>query len=77
MLRKMELQQLSVNLNTTKFPYFEDATVCGWKNAYCKELLLQSSTKHELVEIEELPQKHRGRPLLLGEELKDEMKCCI
>ena len=55
----------------------KEATVRGWKNAYCKELLLQSSRKHEPVEIEELPQKRRGRPLLLGEELEDEVKFFI
>ena len=45
-------------------------------NTYCKELLLQSSRKHEPVEIE-LPQKRRGRSLLLGEELEDEVKSFI
>ena len=39
-----------------KFPTLKEATVRGWKNAHCKELLLQSSRKHEPVEIEELPQ---------------------
>jgi len=29
------------------------------------------------VEISELPQKHRGRPLLLGGELKEELKLFI
>ena len=47
------------------------------KNAYCKELLLQSGRKRKPVEIEELPQKCRGRPLLLGEELEDEVKSFI
>ena len=40
-----------------KFTTLKEATVRGWKNAYCKELLLQSSRKREPVEIEELPQK--------------------
>ena len=40
-------------------------------------LLIQSSRKCGPVEIEELPQKRRGRPLLLGEELEDELKSFI
>lgn len=40
----------------------------GWKNAYCKGLLIQSSRKRGPLEIKELPRKCRGRPLLLGEE---------
>ena len=59
------------------FPNLKEATVRGWKNAYCKELLIQSSRKRGPVEIEELPQKCRGRPLLLGEELEDEVKSFI
>ena len=48
-----------------------------WKNAYCKEVLIQSSRKRGPVEIEELPQKHRGRPLLLGEGMEAEVKSFI
>ena len=59
------------------FTTLKEATICGWKNAYCKELLLQSSRKCKPVEIEELPQKRRGRPLLLGEQLEDEVKSFI
>lgn len=59
------------------FPNLKEATVHGWKNAYCKELLIQSSRKRGPVEIEELPQKRQGRPLLLGEEMEDEVKSFI
>ena len=52
----------------------KDTSVRGWKNAYCKELLSQSSRKRGPVEIVELPQKRRGRPLLLGDELEQEVK---
>jgi len=57
----------------------KEASVRGWKNAYCKELLMQSSRKcgPDPVEIKELPQKHQGRPLLLGEELEEEVKSFI
>ena len=56
---------------------FQESSICGWKNAYCKELLSQSGRKRGPVEIYELPHKHRGRPLLLGEELEDEVKVFI
>ena len=36
------------------------------ENAYCKEMLSHSSRRRGPVEISELPQKHRGRSLLLG-----------
>ena len=57
-----------------EFQNLKESSIHGWKNAYCKKLLSQSSQKCGPVEISELPQKHRGRPLLLGEELEDEVK---
>ena len=55
----------------------KESSICGWKNAYCKELLSQSSRKCGPVEISELLHKRHGRPLLLGEELEDEVKVFI
>ena len=60
-----------------EFQNLKESSICGWKNAYCKELLSQSSRKRGPVEIYELPQKHCGKPLLLGEELEDEVKVFI
>ena len=60
-----------------QFPSLKETSVRGWKNAYCKELLSQSSRKRGPVEIVELPQKRRGRPLLLGDELEQEVKIFI
>ena len=60
-----------------QFPNLKEASMRGWKNAYCKEVLIQSSRKRGPVEIEELPQKRRGRPLLLGEEMEAEVKSFI
>ena len=61
-----------------KVPYFEKSH-CPWmkKLLICKELLLQSSRNREPIEIKELPQKRRGRLLLLGEKLEDEVKSFI
>ena len=55
----------------------KESSIRGWKNAYCKELLSQSSQKRGPAEIYELPHKYRGRSLLLGEELEDEVKVFI
>ena len=55
----------------------KETSVRGWKNAYCKELLSQSNRKRGPVEIVELPQKRRGRPLLLGDELEQEVTIFI
>jgi len=60
-----------------RFPNFEETSIRGWKNIYCKELLIQSSRKRGPVEISELPQKCYGRPLLLGGELEEEVKLFI
>ena len=60
-----------------QFPNLKEASMHGWKNAYCNEVLIQSSRKRGPVEIEELPQKRRGRPLLLGEEMEAEVKSFI
>ena len=65
-----------------RFPSLKETSVRGstrgcMENAYCKELLSHSSRKRGPVEISELPQKRRGRPLLLGDELETEVKCLL
>jgi len=42
--------------------------VCGWKITICR---LQSTNRIQSRKLVELPQKQCGRPLLLGEELKE------
>ena len=74
----MELLQPSVILDKmNKFPNLKEASVRGWKNTRYKEVLIESSRKRGPVEIEELPQNRRRRPLLLGEEMEAEVKSFI
>jgi len=58
------------------FPNLKENSVQGWRDAYCQEVLNQSTDRkrNRPVEVTELPQKCRVRPLLLGEELKKEVK---
>ena len=49
--------------------------MCGWRDAYCKELAIQSRKRSgSPISIAELPVKRQGRPLLLGEEMEREVK---
>ena len=50
----------------------------GWRDAYCKELVIQSrKCPGSSISIVELPVKRRGRPLLLGEEIEREIQSFI
>ena len=59
--------------STGAFPNSKESTVRGWKNAYCSELSSRSR-KRDASSIKELPEKRRGRPLLLGEEMEEQVK---
>ena len=60
---------------TGSFPNLRESTVRGWKNAYCTQLSLGSRKKEAPVEpINKLPEKQWGRPLLLGEEVEEQVK---
>jgi len=61
------------------FPDLKEATVRGWKNLYLRELHVQSQGRKcdvPPVQIEVLPSKRRGRPLL-GENWEDEVKLFV
>ena len=61
------------------FPNLKEASVRGWRDAYRREVFNQSNDRKRdrPVEVTELPQKRRGRPLLIGEELEEEVKLFI
>lgn len=63
-----------------RFPNLKEATVRGWKNQYLKEFCIRSRDRKRgasPVQIEVLPSKRRGRPLLLGEMWEDEVKSFV
>ena len=66
---------------TGEFTKLKESTVRGWRDAYIKTYkdLKEESRKRpgSPVKVEELPEKRRGRPLLLGEEMEREVKCFI
>jgi len=61
------------------FPNLKESSVRGWRDAYRQEVFNQSTDRKRdrPVEVTELPQKRRGRPLLLGEELEEEVKLFV
>ena len=62
------------------FSDWKEAIVHGWKNLYLRELHVQSQGRKRdapPVQIEVLPSKRRGRPLLLGEKWEDEVKSFV
>ena len=77
MLQRMVSQLPSSFRMEWTFSKFERNQRSRLENAYFKELLSQSNRKRGPVEISELPQKRRGRPLLLGDELEEQVKLFI
>jgi len=60
-----------------KFSNLKEATVCGWKNLYLRELCIQSQDRKcdaPSVQIEVLPS---GRPLLIGQKWEDKVKSFV
>ena len=63
---------------TGQFLSLKETSVRGWRDAYCKELAIQSRKRPgSSISIVELPLKRRGRPLLLGEEMEREVQSFI
>ena len=58
------------------FPDLKETSVRGWKDGYLKELQVQER-KCEPISISELPEKRRGRPLMLGKQLEKEVQSFI
>ena len=54
-----------------EFRELKESTVRGWMNAYKKEIKKASADGNTIIE---LPEKKRGRPLLLGEDLEEQVK---
>ena len=57
---------------TGEFDDLKESTVRGWMNAYEKEL-----SKGEQSSVPTVPTQRRGRPLLLGEELEEQVKAFL
>ena len=52
----------------------KESTVCGWQNAYLRELQNRKRSGDDDVAIIELPPKKTGRPLLLDEQTDREVQ---
>ena len=60
----------------TRFPGLKESSVRMWKNSYQTELSQKRKVKDD-GDILELPQKKKGRPLLLGDKLDDQVKSYV
>ncbi len=58
-----------------KYPdrYFKESSIRTWRDKYLRELA-KKKTNGEEVAVTTLPNKKRGRPLLLGEELDQQVQ---
>ena len=60
------------------FPNLKENTVRDWRNAYRLELKKRVRERsQDVVKITELPQRKRGRPLLLGEGLDKQVQAYL
>ena len=60
----------------SRFPDLKDNSIRTWRNSYKAELSRKQKVKDDSG-IAELPQKKKGRPLLIGDKLDDQVKNCI
>ena len=58
------------------FPYLKESSIRTWRNLYQTELSRKRKVKDD-SDILELPQKKKGRPLLLGDKLDDQVKSYV
>ena len=52
----------------------KDSSVRTWRNAYTSEIKKRRREGREDISVERLPEKKRGRPLLLGDELEAQVR---
>ena len=60
-----------------RFPGISESSVRTWRNAYTTELKKKRREGSENLTVESLPEKKRGRPLLLGEELEMQVRAYL
>ena len=57
-----------------KYPNLKESSVRTWRNAYTAELEQKRKMRDDNMDVKELPEKKRGRPLALGDELDAQVK---
>ena len=57
-----------------KYPNLKDSSVRTWRNTYTAELQRKWKMRDDNMDIEELPEKKKGRPLALGDELDAQVR---
>ena len=50
------------------FPHLKESSVRTWRNAYNRQIRIRLNEGSDMT-VEKLPEKKKGRPYLLGEEL--------
>lgn len=60
-----------------QYPDLKESSVRTWKNAYTSEIKKRRRQGREDVSVKKLPEKKRGRPFLLGEELEMQVRAYL
>ena len=59
------------------FPGIKESSVRTWKNVYTSEIGKSRREGSEVFTVQKLPEKKRGRPFLLGEELEMQVRAYL
>ncbi len=59
------------------FPDLKESSVRTWRNSYRLEIKKRVRCGEDNLTVSELPTKKRGRPLLLGEELEEQVRAYL
>ena len=57
-----------------KYPNLKESSVRTWRNTYRAELERKRKMRDDNMNVEELPEKKKGRPLALGDELDAQVR---
>ena len=60
-----------------QYANFKESSVRTWKKTYTLEMEKRRRQGHEDVSVKKLPEKKRGRPFILGEELEMQVRAYL
>ena len=67
----------TIRFYAKEFPNLKESSVRTWKSTYVSEIKKRRREGHEDVSVKTLPEKKRGRPFLLGEELEMQVRAYL
>ena len=67
----------TIRFYAKKFPNLKESSVRTWKSAYTLEIKKRRREGHDDLSVKTLPEKKKGRPLLLGDELEMQVRAYL